>query len=501
MLKRYAVVAQEKVDEKSLASYVNKLMALEVMLARAPYSTEDTVRRNFSRWDNMKTLKQANQDYGFVNWITFFDKISNYTDLASIRQGQLSRYTAYFVEDGPLKQLNQDISDATKFDRNLLVNYFFFRLLVQNSKFIPKSQSSSSYVKMVQSPGFDLGMQTHLRRDRSRPDPFDGDDEETRMACARQTMEMMTFANARVFTELLYPTLEHRQNIRKATNKLVQSIRHSYRGMMDELNWLDDSSRKGASAKVDDMQTYETLIISKQDDTYFTALDKLIVYNQQQQYKQLLSSVDRSYFVGPPSTVNAWYAPEFNSITFPEGILREPWFNPNWPASINYGGLGVVAGHEVSHAFDDGGVQWTSLGVDEYSGFQVLDASKYTPNKVNGDNTQGENIADNAGIHASFRAYRNHIALNGPDPQLPDRTFGQITHDQLFFLSFAQTWCQAPPTDDQLFQQILVDPHAPSYNRVFGTVQNYPAFRSAFNCPVGTAYAPKEHCHVWTPVN
>lgn len=189
---------------------------------------------------------------------------------------------------------------------------------------------------------------------------------------------------------------------------------------------------------------------------------------------------------------------------------------------MNYGALGVVAGHELTHAFDNGGVQWNSLGglqqwmtdasqtafnsmakcvVDEYSGFCPLDSSQYQPACVNGDQTQGENIADNGGIHSAYRAYRTHVALNGPDPQLPDYVFSQLTHDQLFFLSFAQTWCQATATPDAYFKQILLDPHSPSYYRVFGTVQNYPAFRSAFNCPVNTNYAPKQHCSVWVPNN
>ncbi|KHJ82717.1 peptidase family M13, partial [Oesophagostomum dentatum] len=191
-------------------------------------------------------------------------------------------------------------------------------------------------------------------------------------------------------------------------------------------------------------------------------------FNLQLQYKQLtFDETDRKDFLGQPGTVNAWYQPELNSITFPAGILQPPYFHPLWPASINYGGMGVVAGHELTHGFDDEGVQWGPTGaisfsecenctgwmdetstdgfntmaqcvIDEYTAFCPLDPNRYSPNCVNGVQTQGENIADNGGIHAAFRAYRTHIALDGPDPLLPDRLFGQFSHDQLFFLNFAQ---------------------------------------------------------------
>ncbi|CAJ0937758.1 unnamed protein product, partial [Mesorhabditis belari] len=257
------------------------------------------------------------------------------------------------------------------------------------------------------------------------------------------------------------------------------------------------------------------------DDTYYTILDKLTVFNLWTQYNQLTAtSTDRTDFLGQPGIVNAWYQPELNSITFPAGILRPPFFHPEWPASLNYGGMGLVAGHELTHGFDDQGVQWNGVGalntwmtdaskkgfddmakciIDEYSSFCPLKGTNYTPQCLNGENTQGENIADNGGIHSAFRAYQVHKNLNGPDAQLNERVLGQFSHDQLFFLNFGQVWCQMDETPDQYFRQIMVDPHSPANYRVFGAIQNFPAFRSAFNCPVGATYSPEKHCDVWVP--
>ncbi|KAH7698492.1 Protein NEP-17 a, partial [Aphelenchoides avenae] len=186
-----------------------------------------------------------------------------------------------------------------------------------------------------------------------------------------------------------------------------------------------------------------------------------------------------------------------NSITLPLAILQQPFFDPDWPTSVNHGAMGIVLGHELTHGFDNSGVQWDSIGalrnwldaasqtafnnmaqcvIKEYDQFCPLkgkDPSKYPFACIDGAQTQGENIADNGGARAAFRAYRNIIGLNGPDPLLPGYLTSQYTHDQLYFLSFANVWCDHE-SDDETEDGILTDVHSPAKYRILGTLRNYP---------------------------
>ena len=174
-------------------------------------------------------------------------------------------------------------------------------------------------------------------------------------------------------------------------------------------------------------------------------------------------------------------------------------------------------GHETTHGFDSSGTQWDAVGnlnswmdssvqaafnnmtacvIKEYNGFCPLD-SKYSPNCINGQQTVGENVADNGGIHAAFRAYQTTVDFYGEDPRLPGPLMSQFTHDQIFFMSFGKILCMPYPDPQDEYVEILTDPHSPAKFRVVGTLMNYPAFRNAFNCPVGAYYTPKDHCNVW----
>uniref|UniRef100_A0A0K0D0K2 Peptidase_M13 domain-containing protein n=1 Tax=Angiostrongylus cantonensis TaxID=6313 RepID=A0A0K0D0K2_ANGCA len=253
----------------------------------------------------------------------------------------------------------------------------------------------------------------------------------------------------------------------------------------------------------------------KRVDEFKTAIQ----FNIELQYKQLTAAAtDRHDFLGQPGTVNAWYQPELNSITFPAGILQPPYFHPKWPASINYGGMGLVAGHELTHGFDDEGVQWGPEGaitfpacenctgwMDQQStaGFNsmahcIIDDRARLSNIVSAAQCVAvspillvSNPTFEFNIYISERKER--ISPTMEVERLPDDIYELFAH--LVF----QVWCERERTDDQLYKQLMVDPHSPARYRVFGTIQNYPAFRAAYNCPANSVYSPAHHCSVWVP--
>ncbi|XP_011861519.1 PREDICTED: neprilysin-2-like [Vollenhovia emeryi] len=200
----------------------------------------------------------------------------------------------------------------------------------------------------------------------------------------------------------------------------------------------------------------------------------------------------------------------FNISVFPAGILQPRFYSQHFPKSLNYGGIGVVIGHEITHGFDDKGRQFDKDGnlmqwwnnatikafreraqciVDQYSRYKLQEVNLY----INGRMTQGENIADNGGLKQAFRAYKKWVSIHGEEPLLPGVN---LTHDQLFFLNYAQIWCGSMRPEEAL-TKIRSSVHSPGSIRVLGPLSNSEDFAKAFNCPLGSPMNPKKKCNVW----
>lgn len=216
-----------------------------------------------------------------------------------------------------------------------------------------------------------------------------------------------------------------------------------------------------------------------------------------------------------PPTVNAYYEVSFNDINFPAGILQPPFFDFKADPAVNFGAIGMVIGHEMTHGFDDEGSKYDGNGnlkewqtaedrkaftqrtdcfVHEYDGFLAAPATAGAPAQyVNGHLTLGENTADNGGLRLAYQALLATLAQEG---ESIDEKIDGFTEAQRYFIGFAQGWCQNV-RDAATRRFALIDPHSPGKWRVNGTVQNFDEFGKAFGCRKGQPMVPVNSCRVW----
>jgi putative endopeptidase len=295
---------------------------------------------------------------------------------------------------------------------------------------------------------------------------------------------------------------------------MIKDIEASFEAGLPELNWMDDATRAAALEKLhaitnkigypDKWETYEGVQIG---GVFF---DNNVAI-QQWQRNDMLSDVgqpvDKTKWYMTAPTVNAYYNPLGNEIVFPAGILQPPFFSSKYPTAMNYGGMGMVMGHEITHGFDDEGRKFAPDGslrewwrqeaterfekraecvVDLYNEFEPLPGLH-----VKGDLTLGENIADLGGIKLASRAYEAWKAKGNQDT-----TYAGFTSEQLLFVGYAQSWCSMQ-REELVKMRIETDPHSPPKFRVNGPLSQLPAFHEAFQCKEGTPMHPKKTCEVW----
>ncbi|KAK3803419.1 hypothetical protein RRG08_067408 [Elysia crispata] len=211
-----------------------------------------------------------------------------------------------------------------------------------------------------------------------------------------------------------------------------------------------------------------------------------------------------------PHDTNAYYSVSDNEVVFLAGVLQPPLFSKFYPDDLNYGAIGYMIGHEITHGFDDEGRQFDQDGTFR-DWWQKEDMVRYLDNcecfvqqygnfrdhtvgmNVSGINTLSENVADNGGLEASYNAYKKLVREKGEGPRLPGLG---LTDDQLFFLGYAQIHCEKA-TKESILLDLQYDVHSPGRLRTIGVVQNSPDFAKAYNCPVGSPMNPEKKCSVW----
>ena len=299
--------------------------------------------------------------------------------------------------------------------------------------------------------------------------------------------------------------------------KMVDALERALQQDITSLPWMTETTRKEALIKLkairnkigypEKWRDYSKLNIVRNDLP--GNLERGNEFEAHRQLTKIGKPVDKTEWDITPPTVNAFYNPEHNEIVFPAGILQPPFFDKTMDDAVNFGGIGLVIGHELTHGFDDEGRKfdpqgnlrdwWTpkdaeefekraSCIVDEYGSFTSVDDLK-----LNGKLTLGENTADNGGARIALMALHELMAET---KQSADKKIDGYTPDQRYFLGFARAWCENI-TPELLRLGVRTDPHSPGRWRVNGVVQNMPEFQSAFHCKAGQPMVSQKACRVW----
>ena len=298
--------------------------------------------------------------------------------------------------------------------------------------------------------------------------------------------------------------------------KLVANLLLAYKESIDTLDWMSPETKKEAQAKLatfmpkigypNKWKDYSALHITKGDAV--GNLRAIRSFAAQTELNKLGKPIDRDEWGMTPQTVNAYYNPEMNEIVFPAAILQPPFFNPKADDAVNYGGIGTVIGHEISHGFDDQGAQYDGAGnlrdwwtkedhvkfaaktaalVKQYNAFSPVPGYN-----VNGELTLGENIADNSGLAIAYKAYQ--LSLGGK----PAPVINGLTGNQRFFMGFGQVW-RGKLREQEAIIRIKTDPHSPGEFRANGSLRNMTPFYQSFGVKEGDKMylPPAERVSIW----
>jgi putative endopeptidase len=300
--------------------------------------------------------------------------------------------------------------------------------------------------------------------------------------------------------------------------KLVAALEAALGQDIEQLPWMSAETKKQAEVKLaafrqkigypENWRDYSKVEVKRDD--YAGNTHRAALFNYDFELDHIGKPVDEKEWGMTPPTVNAYYNPAQNDINFPAGILQPPFYQFSIDPAVNFGAIGVVIGHEMTHGFDDEGSRYDAQGnvrdwwtkddkaaFDKRTDCEVKEYGNFEPvagSKLNGKLTLGENTADNGGLHIAFQALQSVLAKEGPEAET--KKIDGYTPDQRFFIAYAQVWCEN--RSDQYNQMaVKVDPHSPGQFRTNGAVQNFDQFGKAFGCHAGQPMMPADACRVW----
>jgi len=463
-------------DSVNAAKYADNILKLETAIAQS-HSTPVQLRDPQKNYNKM-TVADFQKQTPNIEWKSVLSKLGASTDTVIVRQPKYYQSLSALVKSQPIEIWKEKL------------------------KFDALNRSANAFTKKFRDTKFDFFSKTLY-----------GQQEPT------ERWKAIVNATDRNLGELLgqlYAEKYFKPEAKERMLTLVNNLQKVYAERIQKVDWMTPETKKKALEKLnafikkigypDKWKKYDDVEVSK--NTYYANLQSASKHAYKEMMDKLGKNVDKTEWGMTPPTVNAYYNPSFNEIVFPAGILQFPFFEFAADDAINYGAIGAVIGHEMTHGFDDQGRQydavgnlkewWTKADADKfkakackvetfYNNFSLLDNQH-----VNGSLTLGENLADIGGLNIAYDAFKLTEQGKG------DKKIDGFTPDQRFFLSFAQVW-RIKTRDESMRVRLKTDPHSPEMFRVNGPVYNMEAFYKAFNIPATAKMyiAPANRLGVW----
>jgi putative endopeptidase len=460
------------------ASEASAILGIETKLAQSSMKREDL--RNPDNVYHMMTLDQADALTPHFKWGQYLQGVGS-PKVTSLNIGQPDFFKGM---DAALGSVSLDDWKT----------YLRWHLLHNDAPALPKTFVDENFDFFIKTLTGAQAQQPRWRR------------------CVRSTDTELGEALGQYYVKQAFPP-----EAKAKAMVMVKNLMSALHDDLQTLDWMSPATRQQATGKLDAFllkigypdkwRDYSAYAVTRQ--AYVVNFDRGNAFNNEYDLARIGRPVERTEWEMTPPTVNAYYDPTFNEIVFPAGILQPPFFDPKADDAINYGAIGMVIGHEMTHGFDDQGARfdakgnlanwWTSEDyknfqargdciVKEFSGFQVEDGLN-----ENGKLVEGEAIADLGGLTIAYRAF--HKSLEGKPEPAPIDGF---TADQRFFLAFGQVWATNLRIE-QARVYVATDPHPLAEFRVNGTLQNMPTFEKAFGCGDKSAMNQPEgaRCRIW----
>lgn len=468
--------------------------SLEFEIKLANISLPNEKRRNSTLLYNPMTVAELSEKYPSIPWLEYFNTLLAPTNTVDESE------TVIVVVPSYISNLETILANTS---RRIQANYVMWRAVAASVSYLSEELRAKQ-----------LAYTTVLSGKTERESRW------------KECIDIVS-GSVGIAVGSLYVKKYFNENARQNALEMVTDIREQFTEILKNVEWMDDTTRANALEKAAKMAThiaypdeliddakldkfYEKLDISS--DKYLENILNVTKFGTEFSFGRLRQPVNKTDWVthGRPAIVNAFYSSIENSIQFPAGILQGNFFNSDRPRYMNYGAIGFVIGHEITHGFDDQGRQFDKNGnlvdwwqpetkerylekaqciVYQYGNYTVEDVGL----NLNGINTQGENIADNGGIKEAYLAYKKWVERNHPEKKLPGLPY---TPEQLFWISSANTWC-SKYRPEAMKVRITTGYHSPGKFRVIGPLSNMEDFSRDFNCPLGAKMNPVKKCTVW----